>query len=455
MTDSVNTVTNTSDSQIVVDVHSVENTKMLSSNTSNLEEINECVKVIKSVIKKCTICLEDIDCIKTNDVIWTPCFDIFHKICITTYINGKYNELVIPCPNCKYDIAVIAGFRDESTLFYPDNYNISQLSGNRNNRWSEMSGTMGSIGEFHIPLPLNRSRSISDLPDLENDDLSDLENDDLSDLENDDLSDLENDDLPDLENDDLPDLENDDLPDLENDDLPDLENDDLPDLESTNVQIIEQNDVVIRHNIPDTEYTSLEQINYIQQANMRLTQSHNQQLGRVRAIPGSDIVAPRSIFDDNFRDRPQYQHLVTEYIYLIGDSVHGNRPTFEDLNQNRQQSRINNINRIMLNRRENISNDDLIINTLLEEKKSVIQLTPEINNIDPISIFNSTEFIGSDGNELKENEPYINPILIAALNRLDQERQLIDQTERSNERSYTREDYDNDILNETEYFIPL
>jgi hypothetical protein len=52
--------------------------------------------------KECPICLSAID---KKDILYTPCFHVYHKECITKWVKEKYHSSSIPCPLCKCDIS--------------------------------------------------------------------------------------------------------------------------------------------------------------------------------------------------------------------------------------------------------------------------------------------------------------------------------------------------------------
>lgn len=70
---------------------------------------------------KCNICLDE----DVKDPVFTPCIHGFCSECISRWLSEKKDNLHIPCPVCKFDIAVLAGPRDSSQLY--DDAPIPQL----------------------------------------------------------------------------------------------------------------------------------------------------------------------------------------------------------------------------------------------------------------------------------------------------------------------------------------
>ncbi len=66
-----------------------------------------------SKIVKCNICLEE----NIENPVFTPCIHGFCSECISKWIDEKKQYIRIPCPVCKFDIAPLAGDRDESQLY--------------------------------------------------------------------------------------------------------------------------------------------------------------------------------------------------------------------------------------------------------------------------------------------------------------------------------------------------
>ena len=64
---------------------------------------------------KCNICWEE----DIKAPVFTPCFHSYCSECMSMWLNEKKDELVIPCPVCKHNIAELAGYRDPDTLFHP------------------------------------------------------------------------------------------------------------------------------------------------------------------------------------------------------------------------------------------------------------------------------------------------------------------------------------------------
>ncbi len=62
---------------------------------------------------KCNICLEE----NIENPVFTPCIHGFCSECISKWISEKKQYIRIPCPVCKFDIAPLAGHRDESQLY--------------------------------------------------------------------------------------------------------------------------------------------------------------------------------------------------------------------------------------------------------------------------------------------------------------------------------------------------
>ncbi len=65
---------------------------------------------------KCNICLEE----DIKDPVFTPCIHGFCNECISKWLSEKKQYMRIPCPVCKYNIAELAGPRDESDLYDED-----------------------------------------------------------------------------------------------------------------------------------------------------------------------------------------------------------------------------------------------------------------------------------------------------------------------------------------------
>ena len=65
---------------------------------------------------KCNICLDE----DVKNPVFTPCIHGFCSECISRWLNEKKDNLRIPCPVCKFDIAALAGPRDPSQLYDDD-----------------------------------------------------------------------------------------------------------------------------------------------------------------------------------------------------------------------------------------------------------------------------------------------------------------------------------------------
>jgi hypothetical protein len=65
---------------------------------------------------KCNICLDE----DVKNPVFTPCIHGFCSECISRWLSEKKDNLRIPCPVCKFDIAALAGPRDPSQLYDDD-----------------------------------------------------------------------------------------------------------------------------------------------------------------------------------------------------------------------------------------------------------------------------------------------------------------------------------------------
>ena len=74
-----------------------ENFGIEKNNYSHLLETKIEKNKLNEENKRCIICYEDFQ--DNNNVIFLPCFHIFHSICIKTWLNKKDN-----CPLCKLNI---------------------------------------------------------------------------------------------------------------------------------------------------------------------------------------------------------------------------------------------------------------------------------------------------------------------------------------------------------------
>ncbi len=89
---------------------------------------------------KCNICFEE----NLKEPIFTPCIHGFCQDCMAKWLVEKKHRRVIPCPVCKFDIAAIAGIRDESELFSDEEGAIVEMMENIGNE------------EDHPPQPILR-----------------------------------------------------------------------------------------------------------------------------------------------------------------------------------------------------------------------------------------------------------------------------------------------------------
>lgn len=71
---------------------------------------------------RCNICLDE----DIQNPVFTPCIHGFCSECISRWLSEKKNNLRIPCPVCKFNIAELAGPRDTSQL-YDDDAPLPQL----------------------------------------------------------------------------------------------------------------------------------------------------------------------------------------------------------------------------------------------------------------------------------------------------------------------------------------
>lgn len=71
---------------------------------------------------KCNICLDD----TIENPVFTPCIHGFCSECISRWLDEKKDDLYIPCPICKHDIADLAGARNPNNLF--DNTQVNRLN---------------------------------------------------------------------------------------------------------------------------------------------------------------------------------------------------------------------------------------------------------------------------------------------------------------------------------------
>lgn len=98
---------------IILDIPDVSNTAI--NNTSQEEDVKQ-----KNNTKKIVECLICLDAIENEDPVFTPCIHGFHDACINQWIKQKIYDRYIPCPICKTDIAELAGYRNPSDLYEPD-----------------------------------------------------------------------------------------------------------------------------------------------------------------------------------------------------------------------------------------------------------------------------------------------------------------------------------------------
>jgi hypothetical protein len=74
----------------------------------------------------CAICLEDVED-SNDDPLFTPCIHGFHSSCIMTWIQKNNKKIHIPCPICKTDISMLAGYKNSNILYRPDYLSANDL----------------------------------------------------------------------------------------------------------------------------------------------------------------------------------------------------------------------------------------------------------------------------------------------------------------------------------------